>query len=101
MSALDHDRLEFPKDISETIGLHPTEIGFLKKKGCPFYGRKTTVRWVRDFLAKEAGALAPATSTDGHQQSTSENKSDAPSGSNDSRAALPRSPRARRDDIWK
>jgi len=53
---IDIDRLEYPKDIVEVIGLQKEQINFLKRKGCPFFGRKTTIRWVRSFLAKQAGA---------------------------------------------
>lgn len=53
---IDQDKLEFPCALAEVIGLSKNEIAFLKRKGCPFFGRKTTVRWVRDFIAKEAGA---------------------------------------------
>jgi hypothetical protein len=51
---IDFDKLHFPVEITKTIGLSVTEITHLKKKGCLFFGRKTTVRWVREFIAKEA-----------------------------------------------
>lgn len=54
---LDIDTLQFPQELAPVIGLSKNEIAFLKRRGCPFYGRKTTVRWVREFLAKEAGAV--------------------------------------------
>ena len=57
---IDIDRLEFPKDIADTVGLQKEQINFLKRKGCPFFGRKTTIRWVRSFIAKEAGAIGGA-----------------------------------------
>ena len=53
---IDIDRLEFPQSIADVIGLQKEQINFLKRKGCPFFGRKTTIRWVRSFLAKQAGA---------------------------------------------
>jgi len=56
---IDPDRLEWPKNLASHVGLHANQIQFLKKKGCPFYGRKTTLNWVRDFLAREAGAPEP------------------------------------------
>lgn len=56
---LDQERLAFPCDLAPVIGLSKNEIAFLKRKGCPFYGRKTTVRWVREFLALQAGAPTP------------------------------------------
>ena len=52
----DPDKLAFPCDLADVIGLSKNEIAFLKRKGCPFFGRKTTVRWVRDFIAHQAGA---------------------------------------------
>jgi hypothetical protein len=51
------DTLYFPREILNDIGLSINELTYLKTKGCPFYGRKTTIRWVRIFLAKEAGLL--------------------------------------------
>ena len=53
----DIDKLYFPNEITEDIGLSINEITFLKKKGCHFYGRKTTIRWVRVFIATQAGLL--------------------------------------------
>lgn len=56
---LDPDKLFFPCDLVESVGLSKNEIAYLKRKGCPFYGRKTSLRWVREFLAKETGAKPP------------------------------------------
>jgi len=53
--SIDIDRLEFPQAIATIIGLRKETINFWKKKGCPFVGRKTTVRWVRQFMASIAG----------------------------------------------
>ena len=53
---LDEDVLAFPAEMAKHIGLATNQIAFLKKRGCPFYGRKTTIRWVRAFLAHESGA---------------------------------------------
>ena len=53
----DVDRLEFPKDIADTIGVRKETINFWKKRGCRFMGRKTTITWVRDFMGKETGGL--------------------------------------------
>ena len=50
--------LQFPNEMVEIIGLSKNEIAFLKKKGCPFHGRKTCIAWVRDFLARQVGAPA-------------------------------------------
>jgi len=64
----DPDRLEWPKALAPHVGLHANQIQFLKKKGCPFYGRKTTLNWVRDFLAREAGAPEPLQEPSEHPQ---------------------------------
>lgn len=52
----DIDTFYFPKEIASDIGMSKQRIAFLKNKGCPFYGRKTTIRWVRDFLKTSASA---------------------------------------------
>jgi hypothetical protein len=54
---LDAERLEFPQVLVPYVGLSNREIAFMKKKGCPFWGRKTTLKWVRQFIAREAGAV--------------------------------------------
>jgi hypothetical protein len=56
----DPDRLAFPQEIASVIGLRKEQINFMKRLGCPFYGRKTTIRWVRNFIAKEAGVPSRA-----------------------------------------
>jgi len=48
---IDPDKLEFPKDLAPSVGLQSTQISFMKRQGCKFYGRKTTLRWVREFIA--------------------------------------------------
>jgi len=72
---MDPDRLHFPNEIAETIGLSLREIAYMKLKGCPFYGRKTTVRWVRDFISHQAGA--PLQPHPEHPQNSTANKSNA------------------------
>lgn len=42
--------LRFPTEIADRIGLNEKEINSFKGKGCRFYGRKTCVAWVRDYL---------------------------------------------------
>ncbi len=84
---LDPDRLGFPCDLAPVIGLSKNEIAFLKRKGCPFFGRKTTVRWVRDFIARQAGAPTPQPPE--HQTNSAWNRPHAPTASNGSRAASP------------
>lgn len=56
----DLDRLYYPAEITEEIGLSKNEINGLKKLGCPFFGMKTTIRWVRKFINQKAGATRPA-----------------------------------------
>ena len=53
----DPERLYFPCEITEEIGMPVDAINALKRKGCPFYGRKTTIRWVRDFIAQQAAPI--------------------------------------------
>jgi len=85
---MDPDKLYFPREIQSVVGLCKNEISYLKQKGCPFFGRKTTIRWVRDFIAKEAGApLSPL--PHGHPQETAGCKSDALPPSSDSQDASP------------
>ncbi len=78
-------KLQFPVEMVETIGLSKNEIAFLKKKGCPFHGKKTCVAWVRDFLARRAGAPSPLTLE--HPLPTAGNKSHEPAESSGSRVA--------------
>lgn len=44
------DKLFFPKELVSEIGMCKHQISFLKYKGCKFYGRKTTVRWIWEYL---------------------------------------------------
>src|SRR5439155_9202010 len=48
--ALRLDTLAFPKHLAREIGYCAWSIGMMKKAGCRFCGRKTTIRWVRQFL---------------------------------------------------
>jgi hypothetical protein len=57
--AFDEDRYEFPCILAPMIGLRKEQIGFLKKLGCPFLGKKTTLRILREF-AKERAFLESA-----------------------------------------
>ena len=45
------DTLAFPKHLAREIGYCAWSIGMMKKAGRRFCGRKTTIRWVRQFLA--------------------------------------------------
>lgn len=44
--------LKFPCDISEELGLPTNTINAFKGKGCRFFGKKTSVVWVREYLDK-------------------------------------------------
>ena len=77
--------LHFPVEIVDIIGLSKNEIAFLKKKGCPFHGKKTCVAWVRDFLSKQAGGPSPL--PPGHPPQTGESKSHGPGAWSDSPTA--------------
>lgn len=50
----DEDRYEFPCILAPIIGLRKEQIGFLKKLGCPFVGKKTTLRILREFAKERA-----------------------------------------------
>ena len=54
---IDIDRLAFPKEIAPIIGVRKESISFWKKKGCQFVGRKTSIRWVRNYLEKISGGI--------------------------------------------
>jgi hypothetical protein len=53
------DTLYFPCQITEEIGLSKGRINFLRNLGCRFFGRKTTIRWVREFLTSRAMGVPP------------------------------------------
>lgn len=54
----DPEKLHFPKEITEEIGLPKNTINNLKRKGCKFFGKKTCIKWVREFIEAEAVAIA-------------------------------------------
>jgi len=97
----DLDRLEFPCHLAELVGMNPTELSALKRRGCPFFGKKTTLRWVRAFLASEAGAKEPAASRSVRPRRLASSKSGGPSVSSDSRGASLRVRRAQLGGIVK
>lgn len=71
------ETLQYPAKIAEEIGLAANEINRLKKQGCPFYGRKTSVRLVRAFIYQTMGAgflLGPTA----HPQHSNGSISDGP-----------------------
>jgi len=53
------NRLYFPYQLVEEVGLCRRSIAFLKKKGCKFFGRKTKIVWINEFLEEQARALSP------------------------------------------
>jgi len=48
------DTLYFPHEITQEIGMCRNRIANLKRLGCKFHGRKTTINWVRAFLSQTA-----------------------------------------------
>ena len=65
--------LNYPAKIAEEIGLSPNQINAFKKHGCRFFGRKTSVAWVREYLERETSLLRePA----GHPQQSTGSKRD-------------------------
>jgi hypothetical protein len=50
MSEIGYDQLAFPKQLAPIIGYCAWSIGAMKKAGCRFIGRKTTRRWIREFI---------------------------------------------------
>jgi hypothetical protein len=50
MSDIGMDQLAFPKELAPFIGYCAWSIGAMKKAGCRFLGRKTTRRWIREFI---------------------------------------------------
>lgn len=53
---MNEDTLQYPAKIVKEVGLSVGEINALKQKGCPFFGRKTTLRVVRAFIYRMMGA---------------------------------------------
>jgi hypothetical protein len=56
----DIDRLYFPKEIAGNIGLPRNAICAMKAKGCKFFGKKTSIRWVRQYLEEAAKPICVA-----------------------------------------
>ncbi|HMJ06902.1 MAG TPA: hypothetical protein VK474_11650 [Chthoniobacterales bacterium] len=48
------ETLYFPGQITVEIGLPVHAINAMKHRGCKFFGKKTTIRWVREFVEWEA-----------------------------------------------
>lgn len=49
---MSEETLQYPAKIAAEIGLSPNQINNFKKHGCRFFGRKTSVAWVREHLAR-------------------------------------------------
>lgn len=73
---IDSETFQYPAKIAETIGLAPNEINALKKHGCPFRGRKTSIMLVRAFLYRTMGAES-LLGLGAHPQHSNESKSGA------------------------
>ena len=67
-TAKDADTLYFPSEITKEIGMSKGRINFLRNLGCKFYGRKTTIRWVREFIKQQAEVAQPASPLPLHLQ---------------------------------
>ncbi len=79
----DPDILCFPSQLRDAVGISGEGIAYLKKLGCPYFGKRTTLRWVRLFLARESGAAALAEAVLAEYSSVaSECKSSSPDDSN-------------------
>lgn len=84
----DLDTLYYPGQIEEEIGLHRHQINAFKNQGCPFLGQKTTIRWVREHIARITGAAALTERRAGRPRRGA-NKSDAQVLNCDSQASSP------------
>jgi hypothetical protein len=80
------ETLRYPTEIAAEIGLNVNEVNGLKKKGCPFYGKKTSVRIVRAFLYRTMGAESLLALPERLPRSAG-NRSGEPAATNDSQAA--------------
>ena len=52
MNEIGYDKMAFPKQLAPIIGYCAWSIGAMKKAGCRFVGRKTTRRWIGEFLLR-------------------------------------------------
>jgi len=65
---IDPDRFEYPAALAPYVGLSKNTINFLKKKGCKFVGKKTTLNLVRRHLGAVQEAQGPSEAPSGHLQ---------------------------------
>lgn len=73
---MDSETFHYPKKIAKAIGLSTNEINAMKRKGLPFYGRKTNIRLVRAFMYRTMGAESLIALGE-HPQHSDGSKSDA------------------------
>ena len=52
------EKLFFPKELVSEIGMCKQQIAYLRHRGCRFYGRKTSVKWIREFLNEYTSVAA-------------------------------------------
>lgn len=71
--------LQFPSELVEEVGLNVKEINSFKGKGCRFYGKKTCLQWVMDYLdsVTPVSEASPATEQPAGRQRSGGNKSGA------------------------
>ena len=56
ISPIDPEKLEFPKHLAPYVGLSRERVSWMKHQGCKYFGRKTKLRWIKEFLEVEAVA---------------------------------------------
>ncbi len=60
---MDEQTLHFPAELVERVGVNVNQIAVWKRNGCKFMGRKTCLKWVREYMdltATEHGLAHPA-----------------------------------------
>lgn len=82
---MDDETLQYPAKIASRVGLGIHEINAMKTKGCRFYGRKTSVKWVREYLAAVTRGSVAALSSElsAHRPHSISSKSCEPVATND------------------
>ncbi len=71
---MSEETLQYPAKIAEEIGISPNRINAMKRQGCRFFGRKTSVRWVRAFVNQTMG-VESSPALPAHPPRSVENKS--------------------------
>lgn len=80
---MNEDTLFFPVELQHVVGLSANEINALKFKGCRFYGRKTKIRWINEFLDRVTAEEESGSELGEHLQHSGGNKSGARVAKND------------------